>query len=73
MMDAEHILMFASDYPHWDFDDPKRAFPPMPAGLKRRIFCENARELYSLPATRPVDDLDSSMRPLKRGIMGATL
>lgn len=60
MMDAEHILMFASDYPHWDFDDPKRAFPPMPDGLKRRIFCENARELYNLPATRPVDNLDST-------------
>ena len=65
MMDAEHILMFASDYPHWDFDDPKRAFPRMPDGLKRRIFCENARELYGLPATRPVDDLDSPPPPAK--------
>ncbi len=61
MMDAEHILMFASDYPHWDFDDPKRAFPPMPAGLKRRIFSENARELYRLPSMRPVDSLDSAL------------
>ena len=52
MMDAEHVLMFASDYPHWDFDDPKRAFPRMPEALKRRIFCENARELYNLPSRR---------------------
>jgi predicted TIM-barrel fold metal-dependent hydrolase len=60
MMDAQHVLMFASDYPHWDFDDPKRAFPRLPDALKRRIFCENARELYYLPATRPADSLDTT-------------
>jgi predicted TIM-barrel fold metal-dependent hydrolase len=48
MMDAEHILMFSSDYPHWDFDSPQQAFPRLPADLKRRIFAENARELYGL-------------------------
>ena len=48
MMDAEHILMFSSDYPHWDFDSPQQAFPRLPADLKRRIFSENARELYGL-------------------------
>ena len=57
MMDAEHILMFSSDYPHWDFDDPQHAFPRMPANLKQRIFCENARELYKLPATRTVANM----------------
>jgi predicted TIM-barrel fold metal-dependent hydrolase len=49
MMDAEHILMFASDYPHWDFDSPTHAFPPLPDELWRRIFRQNALELYRLP------------------------
>ena len=47
-MDAEHILMFSSDYPHWDFDSPKTAFPKMPERLRKRIFEENAREFYGL-------------------------
>jgi len=48
MMDAEHILMFASDYPHWDFDSPTHAFPKLPEAMHQRIFEENARELYGL-------------------------
>jgi len=48
MMDAEHVLMFASDYPHWDFDSPTHAFPPLPEQMRQRIFSENARELYGL-------------------------
>src|SRR5206468_6617292 len=47
MMDAEHLLMFSSDYPHWDFDSPKHAFPKLPETMRRRIFSENAREFYS--------------------------
>ena len=48
LMDAEHILMFSSDYPHWDFDDPNYAFPKLPAPMRQRIFYENAKELYGL-------------------------
>ncbi|SFJ91400.1 Predicted metal-dependent hydrolase, TIM-barrel fold [Paenibacillus sp. UNC496MF] len=48
LMDAEHILMFSSDYPHWDFDDPNYAFPKLPALMRQRIFYENAKELYGL-------------------------
>ncbi len=49
MMDAKNILMFASDYPHWDFDSPTRTFPKMPAEMKQRIFYDNAKKLYKLP------------------------
>jgi predicted TIM-barrel fold metal-dependent hydrolase len=48
MMDAKNILMFSTDYPHWDFDSPTRSFPRLPEELKKRIFFENAKELYNL-------------------------
>ncbi|RIK38821.1 MAG: amidohydrolase [Chloroflexi bacterium] len=48
MLDAEHLLMFASDYPHWDFDSPTHAFPKLPQRMHDRIFRENAAEFYGL-------------------------
>ena len=48
MFPAEEILMFSSDYPHWDFDDPTRVFSGFPEATRRRIFYENAKELYGL-------------------------
>lgn len=42
-------LMFATDYPHWDFDAPDRAFPvELPVSLKQAILAGNARRLYRL-------------------------
>ena len=43
------LLMFATDYPHWDFDDPGLAFPtPLPPELSARIMRETARSFFHL-------------------------
>jgi hypothetical protein len=44
----DHIL-FATDYPHWDFDAPTRTFPAcLPPELRTKILGANANELYRL-------------------------
>jgi len=45
---VNHIL-FASDYPHWDADQPDDALPVrLPEDLVRKIYFENAAALYGL-------------------------
>lgn len=50
MIHAGEVLLFASDYPHWDGDDPDHGFPSLPADLRANILHRTARELYDLPA-----------------------
>lgn len=42
-------IMFASDYPHWDFDSPRHAPRLFPERLRDGIMGANARRLYRLP------------------------
>ena len=43
-------LMFSTDYPHWDFDDPQHAFKfTMTEAQKAKVFRDNAKALYGLP------------------------
>jgi predicted TIM-barrel fold metal-dependent hydrolase len=45
-------IVFATDYPHWDADDPDEAFPvALPPELQQKIYFDNAASLYGL---RPV-------------------
>ena len=42
-------IVFASDYPHWDSDDPDFALPNiLPDALVERIQFDNAKKLYRL-------------------------
>ncbi len=47
-MHAEETLVYCSDWPHFDWDDPATTFPRLPERLHRRVFSENARELFGL-------------------------
>ena len=42
-------IMFATDYPHWDFDDPLQALPPtLDEAQRAKIFSGNAKALYGI-------------------------
>ncbi len=45
---AERTVMFASDYPHWDFDAPDGTLTWLPKELRARIMGGTAAELYRL-------------------------
>ncbi|PLS82903.1 MAG: amidohydrolase [Chloroflexi bacterium] len=49
MFDAGHMLMFSSDFPHWDGDTPDFAARGLPPALRPRVMHATARELYGLP------------------------
>jgi uncharacterized protein len=44
-------LMFATDYPHWDFDAPSDVLPKiaMPDGFEQKLMYETALGFYRLP------------------------
>ena len=48
-LDMDDRLVFATDYPHWDFDAPDRAIPvKLEQTLEEKIMAGNARKLYGL-------------------------
>jgi predicted TIM-barrel fold metal-dependent hydrolase len=48
-IDMNDRILFATDYPHWDFDSPERAIPAAVTGeLRQQILAGNAEKLYRL-------------------------
>ena len=45
------LLLFATDYPHWDFDNP--TYIPLKGDDAERVFDRNARAWYGLPLRTP--------------------
>ncbi len=55
LFDGRAQVLFASDWPHHDFDHPRKVLHmPFDADLKRKIMGENALRLLKLPAPVPV-------------------
>ncbi len=46
-------LMLASDYPHWDFDEPTQTLRALPVEWRDAVAFGNALELYRLPVPSP--------------------
>jgi hypothetical protein len=59
-MDGKNVLMFSSDYPHWDFDELSYVSSRFPEDWHQRLFYENAAEFYRLPAGAPKKASDRS-------------
>jgi len=49
MFDAENMLMFSTDFPHWDGDTPDFAMRNLPKAMRSKVMSENACQLYKLP------------------------
>ena len=49
---GESNTMFASDWPHHDFDHPSKLFQvPLPADVKRKLFGENALDFFRIDSS----------------------
>ena len=45
--------MFASDFPHWDFDEPEQTLRQLPEEWPDAVRSKNALEFFRLPAAAP--------------------
>jgi predicted TIM-barrel fold metal-dependent hydrolase len=48
LFDAPNMLLFSSDYPHWDADNPDVALKAIPEEYRRRVYFDNAAETFQL-------------------------
>lgn len=43
---ADEVMVYASDYPHWDWDEPSAFLNTYDAEFRQRIMFDNAKDLY---------------------------
>jgi predicted TIM-barrel fold metal-dependent hydrolase len=46
-MESDRLLLFSTDYPHWQFDGTKASPEGLSQALARRIMIDNPRETYA--------------------------
>jgi predicted TIM-barrel fold metal-dependent hydrolase len=49
MLHADETLIFCSDFPHFDQNDPVTVLPGISDRMRRRIFADNALEMLRMP------------------------
>jgi predicted TIM-barrel fold metal-dependent hydrolase len=53
-MEADKILLFSSDYPHWTFDDPRWVVKHIPESMRQSVMRDNGIAVYqNVPETVP--------------------
>jgi predicted TIM-barrel fold metal-dependent hydrolase len=65
---AETQLLYASDWPHWDFDPPSTItqLPFLSEQAKRNILGLNAARLFNLPVVRRRPRYDAAPAPAEK-------
>jgi predicted TIM-barrel fold metal-dependent hydrolase len=53
MFPADQMLMFSTDFPHWDGDTPDFAMRSLPDALRPAVMFDTAAALYKLPLPEP--------------------
>lgn len=53
MVEARDMLVFSTDYPHWDADNPDVVLKAFDDDWRQRILWDNARELYPFEDVHP--------------------
>ncbi|GAA2976116.1 putative TIM-barrel fold metal-dependent hydrolase [Microbacterium terrae] len=48
-MEADKLLLFSSDYPHWTFDEPRWLAKHLPERMREPVMFGNATKLFGLP------------------------